>query len=101
MNEVRRRVLLRRGTTTAGTWRFTLSVFQNRCAYCGQAHQYLSKDHVVPLSRGGFDIPKNVVPACQRCNLSKGQQDVRAWMNSRGFDYPLFVLKWLELQRAL
>ncbi len=100
LNEVRRRVLTRRGTTTPATWRRAKQAFGGRCAYCWAGGQGLQRDHVVPLSRGGFDIPANVVPACAECNASKGDQDVRAWMASRGYNYTLFLYRWLILRRA-
>lgn len=31
----------------------------------------LTMDHVVPLTRGGWHDPINVVPACQSCNSKK------------------------------
>jgi hypothetical protein len=45
------------------------------CAYCGekfQTHQNLSRDHILPKSRGGLDTWTNVVTACKRCNMHKG-----------------------------
>lgn len=46
------------------------------CMYCG--HQFpargLSRDHIIPLSRGGRDIWTNVVTACKRCNNRKAGQ---------------------------
>lgn len=47
---------------------------QNVCLYCGNLFEEvsLSRDHVVPLSRGGLDIWTNVVTACKRCNARKG-----------------------------
>lgn len=30
-----------------------------------------TKDHVIPLSRGGINHPKNLVPACVPCNRAK------------------------------
>ncbi len=44
------------------------------CLYCGRhcARGELTRDHVVPLSRGGRDIWENVVSACLACNLKKG-----------------------------
>ncbi|MBD3648458.1 MAG: HNH endonuclease [Pseudomonadales bacterium] len=47
---------------------------QNICLYCGNRFQefQLSRDHVIPLSRGGKDIWTNVVTACKRCNARKG-----------------------------
>jgi len=49
------------------------------CYYCeefmvvapGQANS-ITIDHVVPLSRGGFDVAANRVGACWRCNMAKG-----------------------------
>lgn len=47
---------------------------QNICLYCGShfPDSHLSRDHVIPLSRGGHDIWTNVVTACKRCNAHKG-----------------------------
>lgn len=43
------------------------------CAYCGERMGYsaLTRDHVLPLSRGGKDEWTNVVTACARCNSHK------------------------------
>jgi hypothetical protein len=45
------------------------------CQYCGQAATCV--DHIVPWSKGGPDLPSNLVGACTRCNS-------RA--NARAFD---------------
>jgi len=44
------------------------------CLYCGDhfSRGELTRDHVVPLSRGGLDVWENVVSACISCNVSKG-----------------------------
>jgi len=44
------------------------------CLYCGTHYSRgeLTRDHVVPLSRGGRDIWVNVVTACLACNIRKG-----------------------------
>ena len=44
------------------------------CLYCGGtfAEHELTRDHVVPLSRGGRDIWANVASACRSCNHHKG-----------------------------
>ena len=48
----------------------------SRCQYCGKrfATSDLSLDHVVPLSRGGVTNWENVVCACLRCNVRKGNK---------------------------
>ena len=44
------------------------------CAYCGGRFMVrdLSRDHVVPVSRGGTDSWTNTVTACRSCNTRKG-----------------------------
>jgi len=46
------------------------------CLYCGgHFNRYdLTRDHVVPTSRGGRDVWTNVVSACLACNLKKGSR---------------------------
>ena len=46
---------------------------QNICLYCGKEFedQDLSRDHIMPSSRGGKDIWTNVVASCRRCNHYK------------------------------
>jgi len=47
---------------------------QNLCMYCGEQFPVceLSRDHIVPTSRGGKDVWTNCVTACRRCNNRKG-----------------------------
>lgn len=48
-----------------------------RCMYCGRhrsglrGREFLTRDHVVPLSRGGENVWENVVTACSCCNNRK------------------------------
>lgn len=46
---------------------------QHICAYCGEkmARSLLTRDHILPVSRGGRDEWTNVVTACGRCNTRK------------------------------
>ncbi|MEY1662696.1 HNH endonuclease [Isoalcanivorax beigongshangi] len=49
---------------------------QNLCLYCGQHFNddALTRDHILPTSRGGKDRWLNVVSACRRCNQHKGDR---------------------------
>lgn len=42
----------------------------------GRAHL----DHIEPLARGGEDAYRNVVFACDRCNLAKGNKTFASWL---------------------
>jgi 5-methylcytosine-specific restriction endonuclease McrA len=50
------------------------------CQYCGKhrwdlrGREFLTRDHVVPASRGGDNSWKNVVTACSPCNNRKGDR---------------------------
>ena len=46
------------------------------CAYCGDhfAADALTREHIVPVSRGGPDHWMNVVTACRSCNHRKGNR---------------------------
>jgi len=50
------------------------------CMYCGEerSSSALTRDHVVPLSRGGRDCWSNVVTACHACNTRKGGRSPEA-----------------------
>ncbi len=49
-----------------------------RCQFCGRSQQELrhreclTRDHLVPLSRGGTNGWSNVLTACSSCNTRKG-----------------------------
>ena len=55
--------------------------FFGGCAFCG-AKQAPRKDHLVPVIQCGDFIPRNVVPACQKCDDSKGQKEYHEWMRN-------------------
>jgi len=46
------------------------------CLYCGEQfyRTELSRDHVIPRSRGGPDVWENCVTACKRCNHRKNDR---------------------------
>lgn len=46
---------------------------ENLCLYCGRQFPpgQLTRDHVVPVSRGGDNVWENCVTACRRCNQAK------------------------------
>lgn len=53
---------------------------QATCQYCGRSkeelghREFLTRDHVVPVSRGGENSWENCVTACRRCNARKADR---------------------------
>jgi 5-methylcytosine-specific restriction endonuclease McrA len=50
------------------------------CAYCGghfPNYNVLSRDHIVPKSRGGENTWMNCVTACKECNSNKGHKTLK------------------------
>jgi len=82
------------GSHTEREWLNLLAQWNWLCFYCGEPikrgssdpdHE-ATKDHMVPISRGGVDFIGNIAPTCLRCNLLKGNKTVeefkaeRAWV---------------------
>ncbi|AWW31522.1 HNH endonuclease [Echinicola strongylocentroti] len=45
----------------------------NECQYCGSP-KHLTVDHVIPRSKGGKSSWTNLITACHRCNVQKGDK---------------------------
>lgn len=85
-------------TLTDNEWLVALAYFDDRCAYCGASEALLHQEHIVPLSVGGGYIAANIVPACKRCNSSKGTKALEDWATDGG---AAFVLpKAIEIVRT-
>lgn len=66
------------GSHTPAEWRARLAEFAGLCRYCGAPAT--TRDHVIPISRGGTDNIDNIAPACQPCNSSKGTKMLGEWV---------------------
>lgn len=73
-----------RGTVPSRAWRQTPALSNQKlfvrdrqvCAYCGKqfAIEALTREHIVPTSRGGLDSWMNCITACRACNGHKGNR---------------------------
>lgn len=45
---------------------------------CGQPTEHL--DHIQPLSRGGSNLPDNLIPLCSACNLQKSAKTAEEYL---------------------
>lgn len=67
--------------------------FGNCCAYCGKRGK-LVIEHFIPISRGGEDSLRNIVPACRECNSAKYNHDPLSWFSRQPF---YSTARWFEL----
>lgn len=58
------------GSHTEEEWQ-TLCSFFHVCPRCHEETTRFTKDHIIPLSRGGTDNIWNLQPLCLRCNIQK------------------------------
>lgn len=55
--------------------------FFGGCAFCGGG-DVSRHDHLVPVTKRGDAVRRNMVPACQKCDDSKGGADFHQWMRN-------------------
>lgn len=65
----------KKGKHTKEEWETMKAVCGNACVKCGSTELDLSKDHIVPICKGGSDGIENIQPMCHRCNAGKGGSD--------------------------
>lgn len=74
----------------------TLARFSDlsQCWYCGAPAPAsgLTRDHVLPLSKGGSDSSDNIFMVCSRCNSSKCDSDLMSWYFSTFVEAPPLYL---------
>lgn len=57
---------------------FIYKMLNGHCAYCGKevSLKKITRDHVIPKSKGGANAVENILPACKSCNQSKGDMNL-------------------------
>lgn len=80
-NSVRRRARIKGATISdlsATQWQEIQAAYNYRCVYCPpdcwwcqHKKHALTRDHIIPLARGGDHTLSNIVPACRKHNCQK------------------------------
>lgn len=71
------------GSYTASDIEAIRKMQRNRCAHCRKKTK-LTIDHIVPVSKGGSNWPRNLQLLCMNCNSSKRASDQIDHMQSMG-----------------
>lgn len=84
--EVRRKVAAAAlvSDMTEEQWNTTMKEFGGCCAYCG-TDKNITRDHIVPLSKGGGYTKTNIIPCCASCNSKKNNKEFREWYKAQPF----------------
>lgn len=76
-------------TLTHAQWQKILEIQKHRCATCGRkftSRNPATRDHIIPLSKGGGLTFENVQALCCTCNSKKGDRIdynlIASWINS-------------------
>jgi 5-methylcytosine-specific restriction endonuclease McrA len=74
----RARKLEAEGSHTDEEWQELKAFYNFKCLRCGKQEPRikLTRDHVIPLTRGGSDSIDNVQPLCARCNSKKNNKHI-------------------------
>lgn len=101
MESNRRRILLKKGVVgyhSIKQWEERKKEFGNKCAFCGISEEEikikwantqfikLTKDHILPITKGGTERIGNIQPLCISCNARK-RNNVVVGFTASAFDY--------------
>lgn len=75
-----------RGAAWESVRLFVLERDNHICQHCGR--EATTADHIVPKSKGGKDVPENLVASCVTCNSKRGDKDL---VRASGFNP-----RWLD-----
>ena len=87
-NTHKRRAILRNSPEQHTTEELLTILSQHRkcCLYCGTngtPDNPITRDHYIPLSKGGTNGASNIVPSCLSCNLRKSAKDPIQFLKSQ------------------
>lgn len=75
----RERIKLYGGCHSNGEWITLKAQYNYVCVSCKRQEPdiKLTRDHIIPISRGGSDNIENIQPLCKSCNTLKGTRTIR------------------------
>ncbi len=73
-------------TLTVTDWQDCLADWNSLCAYCGR-NGPMEREHFIPQELSGGATRDNILPACRRCNRSKGTKHPKDWCSPLLYDH--------------
>ncbi|WHX49313.1 HNH endonuclease [Paenibacillus woosongensis] len=63
------------------------------CLWCGRPATTV--DHIIPSSKGGSDLPHNLLASCSDCNTKRGNRTAFSYLAEKAYSVPnLIKLCW-------
>lgn len=77
------------GHFSLGDWIHLKEIYNYTCQMCGlcDSEITLTRDHIIPISKGGHNMIGNIQPLCRGCNSSKRDKIMR-WAVS---EYQIYI----------
>jgi len=85
-------------------WDECLIFFDHKDAYTGLPMKIISQDHVIPLSKGGSYVRRNIVACEKNINSSKNNSNMEDWFRKQSFynkERLNKIYKWIGLKNNI
>ncbi len=56
------------------------------CLWCGCPARTV--DHIIPSSKGGSDLPRNLLASCSECNTKRGNRSALSYLKEKNYAVP-------------
>ncbi len=70
-----------------------INFFNKKCPYCqtllftGHIRNKIHVDHFIPISKGGQNVPWNILPICQNCNSKKNAKRPKLFLDPDVYNF--------------